>query len=71
LNFLNETQKLHSDNCTLLSYYTVSSGNFLPTFQDNLSVPSPRFKNILFLNPQDRTYKLSQNVSKKLPLLTV
>jgi len=24
--------------CTLLGYYAASSGNFLPTFQDNLSV---------------------------------
>jgi len=28
------------ENCTLLSYYAASSGNFLLTFQDNLSVPS-------------------------------
>jgi hypothetical protein len=28
------------ENCTLLVYYAVSSGNFLQTFWDNLSVPS-------------------------------
>jgi hypothetical protein len=28
------------ENCALLSYYAASSGNFLPTFQDNLSVSS-------------------------------
>jgi len=38
------------ENCTLLSYYTVSSGNFL--------------------NPGDGTNWLSENISKKLPLLT-
>jgi hypothetical protein len=27
------------DNCAVLSYYAASSGNFLPTFRDNLSVP--------------------------------
>jgi hypothetical protein len=27
-------------HCTLLSYYSASSGNFLPTFRDNQSVPS-------------------------------
>jgi hypothetical protein len=27
-------------NCALLVYYAASSGNFLPTFRDNLSVPS-------------------------------
>jgi hypothetical protein len=29
-----------TDNCTLLGYHTASSGNFLPTFRDNLSFPS-------------------------------
>jgi len=33
------------ENCILLYYYTVSSGNFLLTFQDNLSVPSSRVNN--------------------------
>jgi hypothetical protein len=28
------------ENCVLLGYYAASSGNFLPTFRDNLSVPS-------------------------------
>jgi hypothetical protein len=30
--------------CALLGYYPVSSGNSLPTFRDNLSVPSSRIK---------------------------
>jgi hypothetical protein len=30
--------------CALLGYYAASSGNFLPTFQNNLSVPSARVK---------------------------
>ena len=33
------------ENCVLLGYYAASSGNFLPTFRDNLSVPSSRVKN--------------------------
>jgi hypothetical protein len=33
-----------AENCALLGYYTASSGNFLLTFRDNLSVPSSRFK---------------------------
>ena len=33
------------ENCALLGYYAASSGNFLPTFRDNLSVPSSRVKN--------------------------
>jgi len=34
------------DNCALLGCYAVSSGNFLPTFRDNLSVLSSRTKNL-------------------------
>jgi hypothetical protein len=30
--------------CTLLGYYTVYTGNSLPTFWDNLSFPSSRSK---------------------------
>ena len=33
------------ENCSLLGYYTASGGNFLPTFRDNLSVPSSEFNN--------------------------
>jgi hypothetical protein len=29
-----------NENCALLVYYAASSGNFLQTFRDNLSVPS-------------------------------
>jgi hypothetical protein len=32
-------------NCAFLGCYAVSSGNSLPTFRDNLSVPSSRVKN--------------------------
>jgi len=34
------------ENCTLLGYYAVSSGNSLPTLQDNLLFPSSRVKNL-------------------------
>jgi len=33
------------ENCVLLGCYAASSGNFLPMFRDNLSVPSSRVKN--------------------------
>jgi len=33
------------ENCVLLGCYAASSGNFLPTFRDILSVPSSRVKN--------------------------
>jgi len=47
--------------CALLGYYAATSGNFLPTFRDNLSVPS--------LNTEDGTDRLSRSVGKKLPLV--
>ena len=33
------------ENCDLLGYYATSNGNLLPTFRDNLSVPSSGFEN--------------------------
>ena len=33
------------DNCALPGFYAACIGNSLPTFQDNLSVPSKRVKN--------------------------
>jgi len=33
------------ENCTLLGYLAASSGNFLPKFWDNLSVPTSGVKN--------------------------
>jgi hypothetical protein len=64
-----------AENCTLLGYCTVSSGNFLPTFQKTYQ-SHPWGSEILildsgFLNPEDGTDGLSLNVCKKLPLLTV
>ena len=32
-----------AENCALLVYYAISSGNFLPTIRDNLSVSSSGF----------------------------
>jgi hypothetical protein len=33
------------ENCAVLGYHAASSGYYLPTFRDNVSVPSSRFKN--------------------------
>jgi hypothetical protein len=41
------------ENGTPLGYYAASSGNFLPRFRDNLSVPFSRVRN--FLTPEDET----------------
>jgi hypothetical protein len=49
------------ENCILLSYYAASSGNFLPTFRNNLAVPSSVFKNpkgILLFGKVHTTSKL-------------
>jgi hypothetical protein len=60
------------ENCALLGYYAESSGNSLPTFHDNLSVPSSRVKlgptscpetsvrnyhSLLLNNPEERSSK--------------
>ena len=34
-----------AENCALLAHYAANSGNFLPTFRDNLSVQSSGAKN--------------------------
>jgi len=52
-------------NYALLGYGIASSGNSLPTFQDNLSVPSSR------VTMEDGTNRLFQNVGKELPLCCV
>ena len=43
------------DNGALLSYYAASSGNFLKTFRDNLSVPSGGVKNFPPPSKKERT----------------
>lgn len=53
-----------AENCTLLGCYAASSGNLLPVFQDNVSLPSAGFKNpkpktLGFFNLQDGTNRLS------------
>jgi len=54
------------ENCALLGYDAASSGNSLPTFRDDLLVPSSRVKS---KNLKDGTDKLFRNVGKELPLL--
>jgi len=56
------------ENFFRLNYYAASSENSSPTFRDNLSVPSSRFKNP-FLTLDDGTDRMSRNVGKELPLL--
>jgi hypothetical protein len=61
-----------AENSALLDHYAASSGNFLPTFRDILSVPSSGAKNpkaFGYFTPEDESDSLPRNVSKKLPLL--
>jgi hypothetical protein len=44
-HLLAHKQTKHAENCALIDYYAASSGNFLPTFRDNLSALSSGFKN--------------------------
>jgi len=44
------------ENSALLGYYSTSSGSFLQTFRDNITVPSSGVKN---------KKKLSRNIGKK------
>jgi len=69
--FTHTNPKLHKGNCvilgfrrdvdenySLLCHRAASSGNYLPTFRDNLS-----------LNPEEGADRLLRNVCKEWPLL--
>jgi len=54
--------QLREEKCVLLSCYAAGSDNFLPTFQEKLSVPSSRFKKptiVGFMTLEDVTDRLS------------
>jgi hypothetical protein len=62
-----EISDLHREvdgNCALLGCYAPCGGNFLPTFRDNLPVPSSRAKKFEFLTLEDGPGGLSRNVGK-------
>jgi hypothetical protein len=50
-------QQFLLDICSLLRYYAACSGNSLPTFRDNLSVPVRRANNFLTLASYPRSLK--------------
>jgi hypothetical protein len=64
--YFNIQDKLQ-EKCALLGCYVVLSDYCLPTFRDNLPVPSSRVKNWNFLALEDGTGRLSQSVGKELP----
>jgi hypothetical protein len=49
----------HGQNCALLGYYATSSGNFLPTFRDNLSVPSARKEHVVRAEEKRYAYRVA------------
>jgi hypothetical protein len=57
------------ENCVYLNYYAASSGNSLPTFRDNQSVPCSRVKNP-FLILDDGIDRMSRNFGKELQIFT-
>jgi hypothetical protein len=69
---LSVTSGFHRDAdeiCALLGHNAESSGNPLPTFRDNVSVPSSRAKKSkTLLTLENETDTLSRNVGKGLPL---
>ena len=54
------TKNFKGENYVVLGYYAASSGNFLLTFRDNLSVS---------FSVEDETDMLSRNFGKQLRLL--
>jgi len=63
LNFLNSlhwqlTKTERVENCAILGYYAVCSGNSLPTFRDNLQVPSSRAHYMLRNSPEEHSTPL-------------
>jgi hypothetical protein len=52
----------------LLGYHTQASVNHLPTFRDNVSVPSSSAKKSKFFNIKDGIDTLPRNVGKVLQL---
>jgi len=52
------------ENCALLGYYATCSGYSLPTFRDNLTVPSSKVNGPPF-TLEDGVVRLSRNVGKK------
>ena len=50
------------DSRALLGCYSATSGEFLPTFRDDLLVPSSKGQESKMLTPEDGTGRLSRNV---------
>jgi len=71
--YTNCYNKIDHYSCSVLGYYTASSGNSLPTFRDNISFPSSRINNPKRINylhtlhnkPEERRYHLRRSGSLK------
>jgi hypothetical protein len=54
-----------SENCALLGYYAARTGNFLPTFRDNISVPFSGFRT----SGRNYHYSLRNNTEERSSIL--
>jgi len=54
------TSREADEICAFMGYYAASSGSFLPTFRDELSVPPSAVKG--FLTPEGGTDNLSREI---------
>ena len=72
-NYLHVRTNIQEQNCALLCYYASSSGNFLTTFRDNLSVPPvglsgnflSTFRDKLLAPPSGFKWKFLVDVSRQ------
>jgi hypothetical protein len=53
-----DTEQKMREICALLGYYAASCGNCLPTFRDNVSVPSSRAKSPSRKDRKPATYNV-------------
>jgi hypothetical protein len=58
-----------NETCSLLGFYIAWNGNFVPTFPNNLSVPSSEVKQsrAFCLTLEDGTDMLFRNIGTELP----
>ena len=63
LRVISDFRREVDENCAVLGYYTASSGDYLPTFRDNLSVRNYYYS--LHNDPEERNSHLGTSAKKK------
>jgi hypothetical protein len=59
-----ECDNVHNEICALLGYYAASCRNCLPTFRDNVSVPSSRVKSLSRKERKPATYNVEHGKAR-------